>query len=63
MNVVIVGGGKVGRKLVQDFIAEGDDVVLIDTKPYVCEVLQDTLDIRCVLGSSMKPKQNAATFL
>ena len=51
MNVVIVGGGKVGRKLVSDFVAEGDDVVLIDTKPEVCELLQDTMDIRCVLGS------------
>lgn len=51
MNVVIVGGGKVGSKLVRDFIAEGDDVVLIDTKSEVCELLQDTLDIRCVVGN------------
>ena len=29
MNVIVVGGGKVGRKLVEDFNYEGDDVVLI----------------------------------
>ena len=32
MNVIVVGGGKVGRKLVEDFNYEGDDVVLIDMK-------------------------------
>ena len=32
MNVIVVGGGKVGRKLVEDFNYEGDDVVLIDIK-------------------------------
>lgn len=25
MNVIVVGGGKVGRKLVEDFNYEGDD--------------------------------------
>lgn len=51
MNVVIVGGGKVGRKLVEDFTAEGDDVVLIDTKAALCENIQDVYDVRCVNGS------------
>ncbi len=51
MNVVIVGGGKVGRKLVEDFISEGDNVVLIDVKPELCESIQDMYDVRCVEGS------------
>lgn len=51
MNIVIVGGGKVGSKLVEDFITEGDNVVLIDTKPELCEMIQDTLDVRCIAGS------------
>lgn len=29
MNVVIVGGGKVGRKLVEDFNNEGEDYSLM----------------------------------
>lgn len=51
MNVVIVGGGKVGRKLVEDFNNEGENVVLIDTKTDLCEMVQDTYDVRCVAGS------------
>ena len=51
MNVVIVGGGKVGRKLVEDFAKEGDDVVLIDVKEDVCETVQNMYDVRAVAGS------------
>lgn len=51
MNVVVVGGGKVGRKLVEDFNNEGDDVVLVDIKNEVCERIQDNFDVRCVCGS------------
>lgn len=51
MKVVIVGGGKVGRKLVEDFNNEGEDVVLIDIKNSVCEKIQETFDVRCVCGS------------
>lgn len=48
MNVVIVGGGKVGRKLVEDFNNEGEDVVLIDVKSHICEKVQETFDVRCI---------------
>lgn len=51
MNVVIVGGGKVGRKLVEDFHGEGDDVVLIDIKSSVCEEIEESFDVRCINGS------------
>lgn len=51
MNVVIVGGGKVGRKLVEDFNNEGEDVVLIDIKKSVCEQVQESFDVRCINGS------------
>ncbi len=51
MNVVIVGGGKVGRKLVEDFNNEGENVVLIDIKNSICEKVQETFDVRCVCGS------------
>ena len=49
MNVIVVGGGKVGRKLVEDFNYEGDDVVLIDIKSKICDRIQDDYDVRCVL--------------
>mgnify|MGYP003215021020 CR=1 FL=1 len=51
MNVIVVGGGKVGRKLVEDFNYEGDDVVLIDIKSEICDRIQDDYDVRCVCGS------------
>ena len=51
MNVVIVGGGKVGRKLLEDFVTEGDDVVLIDVKEDVCDSVQNMYDVRAVCGS------------
>ncbi|MBQ8300486.1 MAG: NAD-binding protein, partial [Clostridia bacterium] len=51
MNVVIVGGGKVGRKLVDDFNNEGENVVLIDIKNALCEKVEETYDVRCVNGS------------
>ncbi|MCC8161058.1 MAG: Trk system potassium transporter TrkA [Oscillospiraceae bacterium] len=51
MNVIIVGGGKVGRKLVEDFNGEDYDVVLIDIKSTVCEQVQDDFDVMCLNGS------------
>ncbi len=51
MKVVIVGGGKVGGKLVKDFNAEGEDVVLIDIKSAVCEKIEESYDVKCIHGS------------
>ena len=51
MKVVIVGGGKVGSKLVEDFNNEGDNVVLIDIKNSICEQVQEAYDVRCINGS------------
>ncbi len=51
MNIVIVGGGKVGRKLVEDFNNEDCDIVLIDIKKTVCEYIEETFDVRSINGS------------
>lgn len=51
MNVVIVGGGKVGRKLVEDFNNEGENVILVDVKNALCEKVEETFDVRCINGS------------
>lgn len=51
MRVVIVGGGKVGRRLAEDFNNEGDDVILIDRKTDICESIQETFDVMCISGS------------
>lgn len=51
MRVVIVGGGKVGRRLVEDFNNEGDDVILIEKKSSLCEKIQESFDVMCINGS------------
>ncbi len=51
MRVVIVGGGKVGRRLVEDFNNEGEDVILIEKKSDICERIQETFDVMCICGS------------
>lgn len=51
MRVVIVGGGKVGRKLVEDFTNEGDNIVLIDIKNHICEKIEESFDVMCINGS------------
>lgn len=50
MRVVIVGGGKVGRKLVEDFTNEGDNIVLIDIKNHICEKIEESFDVMCING-------------
>lgn len=56
MNVIVVGGGKVGRKLVEDFNYEGDDVVLIDIKSEICDRIQDDYDVRAYAGAVLTLK-------
>ena len=53
MNIVIIGGGKVGRKLVEDFAGEGHSVVLIDERAELIEQMQDNYDVRGLAGSGI----------
>ena len=59
MNVIVVGGGKVGRKLVEDFNYEGDDVVLIDIKSKICDRIQDDYDVRLSLIHISEPTRRS----
>ncbi|NLO47773.1 MAG: Trk system potassium transporter TrkA [Clostridiales bacterium] len=51
MEIVIVGGGKVGSALCLDLAAEKHNIVLIDVKPEVVENLIDISDISGIVGS------------
>ncbi len=53
MKIVIIGGGKVGRKVLEDFDREGHDVVLVDLKTSVIEQIQDNYDVMGVCGSGL----------
>ena len=50
MEIIIVGGGKVGSSLAEQLAAENHDLTLIDTNPDVLNELSNTLDVRTVLG-------------
>ncbi len=51
MNVVVVGGGKVGQLLTQLLVEEGHDVVVIDNRESVLEELQESFDVAIVHGN------------
>lgn len=51
MNIIVVGGGKVGSTLIQYLCKEDHDVVLIDTNPKIIENLVNTYDIMGVCGN------------
>ncbi len=51
MNVVVVGGGKVGQLLTQLLVEENHDVVVIDNSDEVLEEIQTNMDVAVVHGN------------
>lgn len=51
MNIIIIGGGKVGRRLVEEFDREGHSVILVDTRPEIIERIQEDYDVMGIYGS------------
>ncbi len=51
MNIIIIGGGKVGRKLVEDFVKENHSVVLVDIRDNIIEEIQNDFDVMGICGS------------
>lgn len=51
MNVVVIGGGKVGQLLTQLLVEENHNVVVIDNREYVLEDLQTNFDVAVVCGN------------
>ncbi|MGN0517492.1 MAG: Trk system potassium transporter TrkA [Acutalibacteraceae bacterium] len=51
MDIIIVGGGKVGANLAEQLNAEGHNIVVVDNKPYVNEQIGQQLDIMTIDGS------------
>ena len=55
MNIIIVGGGKVGFALAAQLDKEGHDVSLIDNNASVLEKASNQLDVVCINGSGAAP--------
>lgn len=50
MNIIIVGGGKVGSALCMDLVSEAHDIILIEKKQSILDDLTSKLDITGVKG-------------
>lgn len=54
MRIIIIGAGKVGETLVQNFIKEKHDVVVIDTNRETLENVVNSFDVKGVVGSGLE---------
>lgn len=54
MNLVVIGVGKVGDTLVQNFIQENHDIVVVDTNPAIVESIVNRYDVKGVVGSCIE---------
>ena len=55
MKVIVCGAGQVGFDIARHLSSEGNDVTVIDQRPDLIRKMNDTLDVRCVLGSASFP--------
>ncbi len=53
MNIIIVGGGKVGTTILENLVQENHNVVAIDSNPKVIEEISNIYDVMCVCGNGV----------
>ncbi len=53
MKIIIVGCGKIGTTLLSSLVAEGHDVVAVDSSPAALAEISDIYDIMCVFGNGV----------
>ncbi|NLP22899.1 MAG: Trk system potassium transporter TrkA, partial [Erysipelotrichaceae bacterium] len=51
MEIVILGGGKLGQELCYDLNEDGHEITLIDTDSVLVNKLVEELDIQGIIGS------------
>ena len=54
MNIIIIGVGKVGETLLQNFIRESHDVTIVDKDYKLVERLVNLYDVRGIVGSGLE---------
>lgn len=54
MNLIIVGAGKVGQTLVENFINENHDIVVVDVNSETVSNVVNRYDVRGVVGSGIE---------
>jgi len=53
MNIIIVGGGKIGTTILKNLVSEGHNVTAIDSDPRVIKEISNTYDVMCVCGNGV----------
>ena len=53
MNIIIVGGGKIGTTILENLVKEGHNVIAVDSDPKVTEMLSNQYDVMCVCGNGV----------
>ncbi|MBR3837044.1 MAG: Trk system potassium transporter TrkA [Clostridia bacterium] len=53
MNIIIVGGGKIGTTILKNLVSEGHNVTAIDSNPEVIKEISNTYDVMCVCGNGV----------
>lgn len=52
MHIIIAGCGKIGTTILSDLVAEGHDIVAVDSNPEVIGEISNLYDSMCVCGSA-----------
>ena len=50
MRIIIVGGGKVGRYLINDLSKKGHEIILVEQKEEKCNMISDKYNISVICG-------------
>lgn len=51
MNIIVVGGGKIGKTIIASLVSEGHDVVVLEDNPSVLDEITNIYDIMGVRGN------------
>jgi trk system potassium uptake protein len=55
MHIIICGAGQVGRSIAQQLARENNTIVMIDQNPMLVAEVNDTLDVRGIVGMASLP--------
>lgn len=54
MNIIVVGGGKLGNAVASGLAGDGHDVTVIDVNENVFEKMDNAADVMCITGSGVQ---------
>lgn len=54
MNLVIIGAGKVGETLIENFVKESHDITVVDVNPATVQYVVNRYDVMGVVGSAVE---------